>query len=137
MQVENIKQLATGKIPAELHVFLLQYDEQVYDNAVRLRDVLLTNLPGIIEQIDQPARMIAYCFGQKYIEMICMLIPSKKGLKLSFNQGPALPDPHHLLEGKAKLTRYVEITSGKQINSTALKQLIKSSLAAYKERMCK
>jgi hypothetical protein len=84
--------------------------------------------------LDLPAKMIAYCYGQKYIEMICMMIPSKKGLKLSFYQGPALPDPAHLLEGKAKLTRYVEIRSDKQIYSTALKQLIKNSLAAYKER---
>ena len=136
MSTEEIEQLAR-KLPATLNIFLSQYDEPVYENAVRLRELLLATLPGIIEQIDLPAKMIAYCYGQKYVEMICMMIPSKKGLKLSFYKGPELPDPGHLLEGKAKLTRYVEIRSGQQVHSTAIRQLIKSALAAYKERMSK
>ena len=67
--------------------FLSQYDEQVFSSALKLRDVLLANLPDIIEQVDIPAKMIAYCYGQKYEEMICTIIPSKKGLKLGFYKG--------------------------------------------------
>ncbi len=61
-----------------------QYDEQVYINVLKLREILFTNLPRIIEQIDIPARMIAYCYGQKYGDMICTIIPSKRGFKLGF-----------------------------------------------------
>jgi hypothetical protein len=64
--------------------FLSQYDEQVYINVLKLREILFTNLPRIIEQIDIPARMIAYCYGQKYGDMICTIIPSKRGVKLGF-----------------------------------------------------
>ena len=106
------------------NAFLSQYDEQVYNHALKLREILFAALPGIIEQPDLPARMIAYCYGQKYVEMICTIIPSKKGLKLAFYKGANLPDPDHLLEGKAKLSRYVEINPDKQIYSAALKKLI-------------
>jgi len=89
----------------------------------------------LIEQIDLPARMIAYCYGQKYAEMVCTIIPSKKGLKLGFYKGVDLPDPGKLLEGTGKISRYVEIRSAGQIRSPALKKLIESALAAYEKRM--
>ena len=133
MNTKDIEQIAL-KLPKEINIFLSQYDEAVYNNAIQVRELLAANLPGIIEQLDQPAKMIAYCYGQKYIDMICMLIPSKKGIKLSFYLGQALPDPDHLLEGNAKLTRYVAIQPGQKLNSAAIKKLVKHALTAYKER---
>ena len=115
--------------------FLSGYSEEVFTNALQLREVLFKNLPGIIEQLDIPAKMIAYCYGQKYAEMICTIIPSKKGLKLGFYKGADLPDPDNLLEGTGKISRYVEIRSGEQIKFPALKKLIESALVAYKKRM--
>lgn len=115
--------------------FLSGYSEEVFTNTLRLREVLFENLPGITEQLDVPAKMIAYCYGQKYAEMICTIIPSKKGIKLGFYKGVDLPDPDNLLEGTGKISRYVEIRSAEQIKSDALKRLIKSALAAYKKRM--
>ena len=121
----------------KVDAFLSQFDEQVYNNALKIREILFANLPDIIEQIDLPARMIVYCYGQKYIEMICTIIPSKKGLKLGFYKGVDLPDPEGLLEGTGKISRYVEIKSDKQIDSTAIIQLIEKALEAYRERIRK
>ena len=120
-------------IDPKVNAFLSQYD----DNALRLREVILTNLPEIIEQIDLPARMIAYCYGQTYIEMICTIIPSKKGLKLGFYKGADLFDPERLLEGTGKNSRYINIQSKEQVNSSAVNALIERALAAYKQRMSK
>jgi len=114
--------------------FLANYDETVFNLAIELRKLLLTNLPGITEQLDLPAKMVAYCYGQKYSELICVMLPSKKGLKLGFNRGPELPDPQSILEGTAKTTRYVKIKSEQILKSTALKALIKEALKAYKLR---
>jgi len=119
----------------QIDEFLSNYSDEVFTHASELREVLLTNLPGIIEQIDVPAKMIAYSYGQKYAEMICTIIPSKKGLKLGFYKGVDLPDPDKLLEGSGKISRYVEIRSAEQIKSPALKKLIESALAAYKKRI--
>src|SRR5215510_14379684 len=115
--------------------FLSNYNESVFINALELRKILFANLPNIIEQIDLPAKMIAYCYGQKYAEMICTIIPSKKGLKLGFYKGVDLPDPENLLEGTGKISRYVVIKSEKQIKSPALKKLIVRALTAYRLRM--
>lgn len=115
--------------------FLSRYDENVFNHATKLREVLFAQLPNIMEQIDTSAKMIAYCYGQKYTELICVLIPSKKGLKLGFNKGVDLPDPDKLLKGTGKISRYVEIESDKQIKSGALKKLLKRALEAYKRRM--
>lgn len=123
------------KAEDNINNFLAQYDDEVFTNALKLRKVLLANLPNIIEQADVPAKMIAYCYGQKYAELICTIIPSKKGIKLGFNRGVYLPDPDKLLEGTGKISRYVEISSAQQINSPAVKKLIASALPAYMQRM--
>ena len=115
--------------------FLSNYDEQVFRNALTIREIILAKLPGIIEQIDMPAKMIAYCYGQKYAELICVLIPSKKGLKLGFNRGNELPDPSGLLKGTGKISRYVEIKSDKDINLAGIKRLLASALQLYNNKM--
>jgi hypothetical protein len=115
--------------------FLSNYNQQVVMNALKLRKILFENLPGITEQIDSQAKLIAYCYGQKYVELICVIIPSKKGLKLGFNRGVDLSDPDKLLEGKGKISRYVEIRSVDQITSASLKTLLTSAVTLYKECM--
>jgi hypothetical protein len=115
--------------------FLSYYDEEVFANALKLRDVVISNLPGITEQLDVPAKMLAYSYGQKYSELICVIIPSKKGLKLGFNRGVELPDPDKLLEGTGKISLYVVIHSEKQIKSPAIKKLLANALALYKQNL--
>ncbi len=115
--------------------FLSNYGEDVHLRALKLRVLLLAKLPGIAEQLDLPARMIGYCYGQKYAELVCVIFPSKKGLKLGFNGGSSLPDPDGLLEGSGKISRYVTIVSDQQVRSPALKKLLVSALHAYRERV--
>ena len=114
--------------------FLSSYPKEVCENARTLREVLLENLPGIVEQIDLPAKMIAYGYGQKYSELICVIIPSTKGLKLGFNKGTDLPDPENLLEGTGKMSRYIILKSEDQITSQAIKQLLENALEAFRLR---
>ena len=124
-----------GLLCLSIDNFLSQYDEKVIKNALLLRKILLKNLPGILEQIDLPAKMIAYCYGQKYVDLICVLIPSKKGLKLGFNRGIELDDPYKLLEGIGKISRYVQIKSSEQITSSSLKKLLANALNIYKQKL--
>src|SRR5579863_4478425 len=105
----------------KIHDFLSSYGDPVANHAWKLREMVLQNLPCITEQIDLPAKMIAYCYGQKYAELICVIIPSKKGLKLGFNRGNQLPDPGKLLEGSGKISRYIKIISENQIESAVIK----------------
>jgi hypothetical protein len=119
----------------QAEMFLSNYDEKVNSLALKLRQLLLSNLPEIIEQVDIPAKMIAYCYGQKYIDLICLIIPSKKGLKLGFNRGTELHDPLNLLEGNGKISRYVPIISEEQIDSIAIKDLLNEALNIYQRKL--
>ncbi len=114
---------------------LSQYDEQVFRTALQLRELLPSCLPGIIEQVDLPAKMVGYCYGQKYAELICVMIPSKKGLKLGFNQGVDLNDPDKLLGGTGKISRYLEIKTGEKLKAAVIKKFLKNALVLYKQRM--
>jgi hypothetical protein len=122
------------KASKEIIQFLSNYDESVFDNAMPLREIVHSKLPNIIEQLDLPAKMIAYAYGQKYADLICVIIPSKKGLKLGFNKGSTLPDPTKLLEGTGKISRYIVIKSAEDIANPAIKDLLDAALVAYKER---
>ncbi|MFI5171991.1 MAG: DUF1801 domain-containing protein [Chitinophagales bacterium] len=112
--------------------FLALYDAAVNAKALELRKLIFKTLPDIIEQVDTSAKMIGYCYGQKYAELICIIIPSKKGLKLGFNRGVELDDPDGLLEGEGKISRYVVIHSEQKINSAGIKKLLLNELKLYK-----
>lgn len=114
--------------------FLSQYSEDVFSSALKLRELIFKNLPEVQEQLDIPAKMIGYCYGQKYTELVCTLIPSKKGLKLGFYKGVDLPDPEKLLQGDGKLSRYVEIKTQDDIKIKPLTTLLKEAFKAYKIR---
>lgn len=119
----------------KIDAFLAAYDKAVRKQVYELREVLLQYLPDVMEQLDSPARMIAYCYGQQYKELVCMIIPSKKGVKLGFNAGVSLPDPEGWLEGTGKISRYVVIKSEEMLHSETLKELLRVAYAAYLERM--
>ena len=50
--------------------FLGNYDEKILSRIQKLREVVICNLPEIIEQLDLPARMIAYSYGPKSRDLI-------------------------------------------------------------------
>ena len=86
--------------------------------------IALADLPCIIEQPDIPATMIAYCYGRRYADLICTIMPSKKGLKLGFNRGIDLPDLGKLLKAQEKISHHVEVKSEDEIHSSALKEML-------------
>ena len=120
---------------ASIDHFLSGYGEEIFTRALRLRGVLLEQLPDITEQLDLSSRMVYYCYGQKYSELICVIIPSKKGLKLGFNRGVELPDPAGLLEGTGKISRYVVIRSEEDAERPEIKALIAAGLELYRQRV--
>jgi len=114
--------------------FLSTYGDEIMNRAILTLEIVLKHLPGVQEQVDLPARMIAYTYGPKYTDMVCTIIPSKKGLKLGFYKGNELPNPDALLEGTGKISRYVQIKNDDQINSPGMRKLLQCALQAYRSR---
>ena len=107
--------MAASKNP---EMFFLDYSHNVQSLAFKIRMLLLKTLPEIIEEIDLSAKMVAYVYGKRYADMICTIIPSKKGIKLGFYRGVDLGDPNKILKGSGKISRYVEINSKNDINTS-------------------
>jgi hypothetical protein len=119
---------------SKVEQILMKYDESISSLGLHLREFLLSQLDGFTEIPDLSANIIAYGYGTGYIDMVCTIIPSKKGIKLGFYKGSELPDPESLLTGSGKVHRYVEIKSEKDIRSRAIKQLVKEAIKSWKKR---
>lgn len=114
---------------------LHKYDEKVSALGFQLREFLLQQLKNITEYADPAANVVGYGYGPGYKDLICTMIPSKKGIKLGLYKGTALPDPAHLLKGTGKVHKYVEILSAESMANAALKNLLTAALAAYQKRV--
>ena len=113
---------------------LSKYDEKVSAVGFQLREFLLKELKQIIEYPDGPANIIGYGFGPGYKQLLCTIIPSKKGIKLGFYKGSELPDPKKLLTGSGIVHRHVEIKSANDVKDPAVKKLVDEALKAYHKR---
>ena len=114
--------------------FLLGFGDTVFINSMKIRKLILETIPGIMESLDLSAKMISYGYGNKYSELLCVIIPSKKGVKIGFNNGAQFPDPKGLLKGSGKISRYVEIKSQEEIYSPELLELLFYSINYYEKR---
>ena len=116
---------------------LSRYEEKIATRGLRLRDFLFSELKGINEEVDATANIISFNYGKGYKNIICVILLSKKGIKLGFYKGSELPDPEKLLTGTGKVHRFVEIKSVRDINNPALKHLLKEAVTAYTIRKAK
>lgn len=114
---------------------LSKYDNEIFERGMALRKFLLLQLKGIIEIPDYSANVIGYGYGPRYKDSICVIIPSKKGIKLGFYKGAELPDPEKILTGSGKVHKYIEIKSTEDIKRKAVKDLLKEAMKAYKLRI--
>jgi hypothetical protein len=114
--------------------FLAEYPPQVRAAAAGTRQLILATLPDIEETLDRPARIVGYGYGRRYSDLICTIIPSKTGVKLGIARGADLPDPEGLLTGSGKRHRHVEVGAGAKATKPALKRLLRTALAAWKQQ---
>jgi hypothetical protein len=116
---------------------LSAYEEKIKTTGLKLRAFLLAELRGVAEEADTSANIISFNYGKGYKNIICVIIPSKQGIKLGFYKGSELPDPGKLLTGSGKVHRFVEIKSPEDIYKPGLKNLLKAALAAHAGRQKK
>ncbi|WP_341908114.1 hypothetical protein [Fluviicola taffensis] len=95
---------------SSLAIFLGGYPHPVRELFLKTRFLLEQELPNSQQELDIAAKMLAFSYGPGYKGMICVLLPSQKGVKLSFSKGAEFSNKHGLLEGTGKKTRYVELS---------------------------
>lgn len=115
--------------------FLSGYNDSIRLRVLKLQTLLRSQLIDIQEEFDQTAKLISYNYGAGYKNVICVILLSKKGVKLGFNHGCDLHDPHKMLQGSGKVHRYVIINSLEDIENDFLKELIADALQLYRQRI--
>jgi hypothetical protein len=123
-----------NQMSSALEKILSKYEEKISTLGYQLREFLLKNLDNINEQADEAASIIGFNYGTGYKDLICTIMPSKKGIKLGFYKGSELPDPAKLLTGSGKVHKFVEINSVKDISNPALKELLSEAIKARQNR---
>jgi hypothetical protein len=89
--------------------FLAPFAPEVRDLTLATRSFVLQRIRDITEQVDVKARIIGYGYGPRYIDMVCMIMPTKAGVNLGIAYAMELPDPKKLLEGTGKVHRHVKL----------------------------
>jgi hypothetical protein len=121
--------------PDDVERLLANYPAPVAELARAVRGAVRAALPGCEEQADDADNVIGYGYGPGYRHLVCTLILFKAGVKLGFSGGAGLPDPHHLLEGKGKVHRYVVVADRGAAEDPRLAELLRAALAAYRARV--
>jgi hypothetical protein len=117
----------------EVSEFFGEYPPAVRDVALELRRTILETIPDADETVDRSGRIVGYGYSPAYADLICVIIPSKTGVKLGMPRGARLPDPDGLLEGRGKAHRYVVMARPSDAKRRAVKRLLKAGVAAWKE----
>lgn len=111
---------------SSLAIFLGAYPPSVRELFLKTQSLLERELPDSQQELDIAAKMLAFSYGPGYKGMICVLLPSQTGVKLSFSKGAELSNKHGLLKGSGKRTRYVELTEH-ILNKQELSELIRNA----------
>jgi hypothetical protein len=119
-----------GTVPSkDVDDLLAPYTPEVRDLVLAARTFVLQMIPDVSEGVDVKARIIGYSYGPRYVDMVCMLMPTKAGVNLGIAYAMQLPDPKKLLEGTGKLHRHVKLKSEADLKRAGLKALLKAALA--------
>lgn len=121
-------------VPRPVSDALLAYPESVAALALRARELVLNALPGATEELDTTGKLLGYGYGPGYNGTLCTLILSKKGVKIGIVRGATLSDPHGLMGGAGAVHRHVDLRAVEDLAQPGLKPLLKTALAAWKER---
>ena len=103
--------------------------------AEELRRLIRASMPEAIESGHPTWHSIGYRHPKA--GYVCGIFPHKDSVDLVFEFGILLPDPHKVLQGKGKQTRYIPITNIDEINETAIHQLIDEALSLPVSRAVK
>ena len=111
----------------DLEALLEPVEPQVRQVALTARALIQEALPGTIEQVDMPARLVAYGRDRTYKGLICGLALQRGYVNLMFAKGSQLDDPEGLLEGTGKLARHVKLRTVEDVGRPGVRALIEQA----------
>lgn len=126
------RKAAQGMTPEDI---LADQAPDIRATAEALRKLIAHTAPDAIETAYPGWRGIGYTHPEA--GYICAIFPYLGTVKLGFEFGVLLPDPHGLLEGAGKQLRYVVIRDGNAIPSDGIRALLLAAIGLPREREAK
>lgn len=115
-----------------LQIFLGSYPITVRNALMETREQIRYLYPEIREELDLPAKMLAFTYGSGYKDMICVLIPGQKSLRVGFPSGYLLQDHLQLLVGEGKKSRSLLITKWQKRDRRYFSELLEQAHVIYR-----
>lgn len=118
----------------DVRAFLAPYSPEVQAIALALRELVFEVAPDAIEQVDVPARLLAYGWAQTYQDTLCVIMPLKAAVNLGLPRGAELTDPAGLLEGTGKRARHVKVREVKRARQPEVRALLQAAADELRQR---
>jgi hypothetical protein len=113
---------------------LRAYHPEVEAIGLAARALILDTFPNLnTEIVDNKVRVIGYGYSAKYVDTVCVIMPTDAGITLGIGHATELPDPTNLMEGVGKVHRHVKLKVRADVENPALKALLKAALARRKK----
>ncbi|MFY9342779.1 MAG: hypothetical protein WAT39_09840 [Planctomycetota bacterium] len=125
----------------QLAGFFAKYAPPIARLGKALRTRLRARLPGLFEIVylyeRQGSLVISYSPTEHGHQGVCSLALYPEQVKLFFTRGPQLSesDPNKLLQGSARLVRYVPMNSAADLDRAEIETLVAAALRLAKVRL--
>lgn len=114
---------------------LADHTPEVRQLAGRLRQLIRATVPEVIETAYPGWHAIGYRHPER--GYFCAIFPESARVRLAFEWGALLPDPHNLLREGGKQVRYVEISKEGDLHVTAIRDLLQYAVSLPGDRAFK
>ncbi|MBL8748178.1 MAG: DUF1801 domain-containing protein [Planctomycetes bacterium] len=125
----------------QLAAFFARYEPAIARLGKALRTKLRARLPGLSEVVylyeNQNSLVLSYSPSGRGYDAVCSLALHPEQVKLFFTGGPRLAkaDPKKLLQGSAKLVRYVVMKKAADLDRAEIEALMVAALDLAKVRL--
>ncbi len=125
------KEGTSGSLSTEQQIkgFIARFEPKHQALFRSVRKAVRKRFPSANELVyDYPSScVIGYSPTERGLEAVVAIAAGADGVRLIFNQGPALPDPKKILLGSAKQTRFIQIESPGTLTLPEVKALVEAA----------
>ena len=127
--------MAKRKTPVSPEMILADHAPGVRLLAERLRMLIRETVPGAVETAYPGWHAIGYRHPES--GYFCGIFPETARVRLAFEWGAVLPDPHRILGGTGKQVRYLDISEGGELQETVIRDLLLAAVSLPGDRAFK
>ena len=132
--VKKVVPVAPADAEKQLKTFVDKFEPKNQTLIRAVRKALRKRLPTAHELVYDNYNffVIGYAPTERPTDSILSIAAAANGVGLCFIRGASLPDPHKILLGSGKQTRFIRVESAKVLASPEVEALIRAAVAQSK-----